>query len=248
LRFIGTLKVVSTLDLRSMRTLSICLWIGLFFLTKFCWSQTDCLDNFVELSPNCIANSKKKFSGNPIQLSKITKDTIFFYKTSSGDLGKLKILSVFNKPQKECTIFFDGFTYSRASEGFPTKSSLSISPSKNYWLADRIFLDKDGFFSLVLEKVSQEQIDQSKIKQGETTPRKEYTSEEETARSKASCMIVPSKGVEFAVHKLGSAEETKLKEDNPKLLYASLVLVFISIFLIVRVFIEDQDKYKTQEA
>ncbi len=231
-----------------MRTLSICLWIGLFFLTKFCWSQTDCSDNFIELTPNCIANTKKKFSSNPIQLSKITKDTIYFYKTSAGDLGKLKILSVLNKPQKECTVFFDGFTYSVASEGFATKSSLSISPSKNYWLADRIFLDKDGFFSLVLEKVSQEQIDQSKIKQGEKVPAKEFSSEEETARSKASCMIVPSKGVEFAVHKAGSAEEAKLKEDNPKLLYASLILVFISIFLIVRVFIEDQDKYKTQEA
>jgi tight adherence protein C len=231
-----------------MRTLNICLFIGLFFLTKFCWSQSDCAKDFIDISAACIANTKKTFSSKSIPLSSIKKDAIYFYKTSAGEFGKLKILSVVNKPQKECSVFLEGFTYSSNSNGFTTKSSLSIGPEKNYWLADRLFLDRDGFSSIVLEKVSQEEIDKVKRKEGEEIPLKEFTSEQEIARSKATCMIVPSKGVEFAVYQLGRTEEKKFGEENNKLLYAPLVLIFISIFLIVRVFIEDQDKYKTQEA
>jgi tight adherence protein C len=78
--------------------------------------------------------------------------------------------------------------------------------------------------------------------------KKEYSSEEEQARAKANCVLIPTKGTQYTEHKKGSNEEQKFKETSNALFYAPLVLIFVAIFLIVRVFMEDQDKYKTQEA
>ena len=231
-----------------MRTLSFFLSVTVFLLSKVCWSQPECADDFNDISYNCIERVEKKFIDAPIPISKLTKDTVFFYKTSSGEFGKFKILSITNKPQKECTVFINGFTYTSDTKGFVTNTSLSISPEKNHWLADRIFLDRDGTSSLMLEKVSQEELDKLRAMNSDENSKRNYTSDEEIARSKASCLLILSKGTEYVIHKKGTDSDRKFKEESLSLLYGPLVLIFISIFLIVRVFIEDQDKYKTQEA
>jgi tight adherence protein C len=230
-----------------MRTLSVCSLLVILFLSMNVWAQSKCLSDFNDISLSCIATKDKPFLSKPIPLGKLSKDSIFFYKTPAGELGKLKILSITNKPQKECSVFIDALTYVGNNEAFAPNSSLSISPQKNYWLSDKIYLDREGGAALILEKISQEEIDQQKIINGEVLSKKEYTSEQEQARSKALCVLVPTKGTEYLIHFVGSNEEKKIKVENPTLLYASLVLIFVAIFLIVRVFIEDQDKYKTQE-
>jgi tight adherence protein C len=211
------------------------------------WSQSNCAGEFKDISVSCIVNATKPYSEKPIPLSKLVKDSIIFYKTPSGEYGKLKILSVTNKPQQECTVFIDAITYSGTGAFIPN-SSLSISPKKNHWLADRIYLDREGLSALMLEKVSQEELDQQRIRNGEKLQPKEYSSEEEQNRAKANCVLIPSKGTEYLEFKKGSNEEQKFKQDSPALLYGPLVLIFVAIFIIVRVFMEDQDKYKTQEA
>lgn len=213
------------------------------------WSQSKsiCASEFKDITQNCIVNQNKPFSDKPIPLSKLTKDSILFYKTPSGEYGKLKVLSVTNKPQSECTIFLDAITFS-SSGAFVPNSSLSISPKKNHWLADRIYLDREGLSALMLEKVSQEELDRQKIRNGEQVEQREYTSEEEQSRAKANCLLIPSKGTEYVEHKKGSNEPQQFKESNYALFFAPLALIFVAIFLIVRVFLEDQDKYKTEEA
>jgi tight adherence protein C len=211
------------------------------------WSQSNCGEEFKDISVGCIASKNKPYSDKPIPISKLEKDAIFFYKTPSGEYGKLKVLSVTSKPQQECTVFLDAITYS-ATGAFVPNSSLSISPKKNHWLADRIYLDREGLSALMLEKVSQEELERERVRNGEKLPQKEYTSEQEQSRSKANCVLIPTKGTEYLIFKKGSNEEKKFKDDSPALLYAPLVLIFVAIFLIVRVFMEDQDKYKTQEA
>lgn len=68
----------------------------------------------------------------------------------------------------------------------------------------------------------------------------------ELRRGNNSCGIVFSKDVNVAFYTKQSAV-SKFQENNI-LFFAPLVLVFIAIFLIVRVFLEEQDKFKTQEA
>lgn len=63
---------------------------------------------------------------------------------------------------------------------------------------------------------------------------------------KGGCKIEFTKGVEYTFFTKYS--DQKVKEENNLLLYAPMVLIFIAIFIIARVFMEDQDKYKTQEA
>lgn len=230
-----------------MRTLRYLPFLALLLLSMNAWAQSNCAEDFKDISVGCIAGKNKPYSEKPIPLGKILNDTIFFYKTPSGEYGKLKVLSVMNKPQQECTVFIDALTYS-GTGAFVPNSSLSISPRKNHWLADRIYLDREGLSALILEKVSQEELDLQKVRQGEKLPEKEYNSEEEQARSKANCVLIPTKGTELMEHKKGSNEARKFKEESRALFYAPLVLIFVAIFLIVRVFMEDQDKYKTQEA
>lgn len=221
--------------------------MAILLLSMSAWSQSNCAGEFKDISVSCIVNATKPYSEKPIPLSKLVKDSIIFYKTPSGEYGKLKILSVNNKPQQECTVFIDAITYS-GTGAFVPNSSLSISPKKNHWLADRIYLDREGLSALMLEKVSQEELDQQRIRNGEKLEPKEYSSEEEQNRAKANCVLMPSKGTQYLEFKKGSNEEQKFKQDSPALLYGPLVLIFVAIFIIVRVFMEDQDKYKTQEA
>ncbi len=68
----------------------------------------------------------------------------------------------------------------------------------------------------------------------------------ELRRGNNGCGIVFSKDVLVALY-AQQPVVTKYEENNI-LFYAPLILIFIAIFLIVRVFLEEQDKFKTQEA
>ena len=234
-----------------MKKISIITLLAYFLLSTAAWTQSNCNGDFSDISVSCIANTSKKFSDKPKPLSQLLPGTILFYKTPGGDFGKMKILSVIKDTKRECTLFLDAITYSK-NGSFVPNSSLSIKPTQNHWLNDKIYLDREGLSALILEKVSQEQLDVVKNaeleKSGAAIPKKVYTSEQEQNRSKASCILLLTKGAEFAVHKTGSNEEKSFKNSSPALFWAPLVLVFVAIFIIVRVFMEDQDKYKTQEA
>jgi tight adherence protein C len=205
-----------------MRPLSVIALIA-FLLPSICaiaQSQSNpCSGDFSEINYSCISNSKKKFFDKPIALGKLRKDSIVFYKTASGDPGKIKVLGVINNPKKECTLFIEAQTFS-SGRSFTPNSSLSVSPRRNHWLPDRIFLDDEGGSALELEKNSKS----------------------------GNCILSFSQGVTYAYHYTPPEEESTFKNESPALLYAPLILIFVAIFLIVRVFLEDQDKYKTQEA
>ncbi|MES2528186.1 MAG: type II secretion system F family protein [Bdellovibrionota bacterium] len=68
----------------------------------------------------------------------------------------------------------------------------------------------------------------------------------ELRRGNSGCGIVFSKDVVVALY--DQQPVIKKYEENNILFYAPLILIFIAIFLIVRVFLEEQDKFKTQEA
>lgn len=191
--------------------------IASFLLSMSAWSQSACGDEFKDITASCISN--KNFGTTKIPIGKILNDTILVYKTPGGDFGKMHVLTVINKPSQECTVFLDAVTYSGGSAFIPN-SSLSISASKNHWLRDRIYLDREGLSALELVKTEKE----------------------------GQCVVVLTEGAEFGMYKKGSNEKKGFKEDSPALFWAPLVLIFVAIFLIVRVFMEDQDKYKTQEA
>ena len=70
--------------------------------------------------------------------------------------------------------------------------------------------------------------------------------ENKIADAQMRCFIVPTSGVEVGYYKKES-EDFK-KEALTALFYGPLVLIFIAIYLIVRGFMEEQDKFKTQEA
>lgn len=193
--------------------------IILLLLSMSAWSQSDCGDKFKDITANCIANSAKPFTDKPIPIGSMIPNSFLIYKTPGGDYGKMHILSVINKPTQECTVFIDALTYSN-NGAFVPNSSLSISAHKNHWLSDKIYLDREGLSALELIK---------SVKTG-------------------SCVLALTKGAEIAVYKKGEKEEKFFKEDNHALFWAPLVLIFVAIFIIVRVFMEDQDKYKTQEA
>ena len=101
---------------------------------------------------------------------------------------------------------------------FSPNSSITIHRNNN-WMRERIFLDKEGTSALELV----------------WTPK--------------SCVVVLSKGVKIGRFFDHKSEEAEIwKESYDLLKWAPAILIFIAIFIIVRVFMEEQDKFKTQEA
>jgi tight adherence protein C len=209
-----------------MIKMSVITLLAYLLLSTAAWSQSNCAGEFNDISLNCIATANRTFSEQPIPIASLKRDTILIYKTPGGDFGKVKILSVIHPKsplpadqRQQCTVSLDALTYSNG-KAFVPNSSLSISAQKNHWLNDKIYLDREGLSALELEK---------NAKTG-------------------SCVLVLTKGATYAKYREGSDEERKFKEENLALFWAPLVLIFVAIFIIVRVFMEDQDKYKTQEA
>lgn len=233
-----------------MKVLSVITLITYFLLSMNAWAQSNC-GEFKDISSSCIVNSNVKYGSSPIAINKLLNDTILFYKTPSGEFGKLKVLTVINKPSSECTVFFEALTYS-SNLAYVPNSSLSVSAQHNHWLADKIYLDREGLSALFLEKISKEDLEEIKrkelVKAGLTPEKTEVTPEEAIARVKGACYITLSQGLQIGVYKPGSNEKKGFKENSPALFWAPLVLIFVAIFLIVRTFLEDQDKFKTQEA
>jgi tight adherence protein C len=119
---------------------------------------------------------------------------------------------------RECILYLDAVTYG-GDRVFIPNSSIAIGVAKNNWQRGRIFLDKEGASAL------------------------------ELVRKNGMCGLVVSQGVTIAKHLDINPEEVSLwKEANDLLYYTPGILIFIAMFLIVRVFMEEQDKFKTQEA
>ncbi len=101
---------------------------------------------------------------------------------------------------------------------FSPNSSISIDKYNN-WQRERIFLDKEG------------------------------TSALELIWNQKQCVVALSKGALIGKYHDQNSEETEVWKENYDLLkWAPAILIFIAIFIIVRVFMEEQDKFKTQEA
>jgi tight adherence protein C len=182
------------------------------------WAQT-CAKVFTQISPSCISSIKKPALDKAINVSSELINNVYFYKTPGGYLGKLKIIGVTVAPT-ECTLFLEAVTFlGSKDEIYEPNSSISISVDQNHWLRSRMFLDKEGTSALVLER----------------------------PLSEKNCKLKVTEGSEIRLFQAKLNEE-KPREENLMLFYGPLILVFIAIFIVVRGFLEEQDKYKTQEA
>jgi len=203
------------------------LFLSIFFGFQLrAQDESICPDEYNRISQTCILKRKLKYKTSPIILSSALDNNIYFYKTASGEIGKFKVIGT-TVTKLECTILLDGVTYS-GEKSFVPNSSLSISVENNHWIKSRIFLDREGLSAIELLKTNNRKDD---------NPNNDDQADV--------CMLVFSKGVEIGVHK---KEMPKEREENLLLFYSPLVLVFIAIFLVVRIFMEEQEKFKTSEA
>lgn len=197
--------------------------IGLLLPGVSTWAQPVCPQEFSQINTQCITSaSKLKYTEDPITLNGGLKNDIYFYKTPLGQIGKLKVVSTVNT-KEQCTLYLDAVTYG-GDRVFIPNSSVTIGIGLNNWLRERIFLDKEGASALELVRV----IDK---------------------KGKPQCVIVLSKGTQIGRFYNYDADEAELWKESYELLkWTPAVLIFIAIFIIVRMFMEDQDKFKTQEA
>jgi tight adherence protein C len=205
---------------------------GLFLPVATPWAQSNCPADFAQMEARCInatfKDAKFKFPKNQeFTLNSELKDDIFFYTTAGGSLGKLHVLSTL-KNKNECVFYLDAITYGNQDRAFAPNSSIKISSEDN-WQVARIYLDKEGSSALELVWKNIEK--------------------DKTKKANNQCVIMVTKGVQIAkVRDIESDNVQIWKQSYDLLYYAPLVLIFIAIFIIVRVFMEEQDKFKTQEA
>lgn len=199
-----------------MSRFAVIIILAVFLISVDAWTQSNCPQDFSQITSSCINSLNKSYSNKPIILSTELNDNIYFYQTPAGEVGKLRVISTVVDPKTECTLFLDAVTFTN-DQVFIPNSSISISGDKNHWLKSRIYLDREGLSALELSR-------------GE----------------KGGCVLSLTKDAQMTFYKKYSTKSSR--EENLLLLYSPLVLIFIAIFLIVRVFMEDQDKFKTQEA
>jgi tight adherence protein C len=193
--------------------------VAIFLSGGSTWAQSPCQQEFAQVSANCIQQFKKPFNDKHVFLTSELEGNIYFYRTANGQIGKMKLMGVENN-KYGCTAYIDAVTYTDGKVFLPN-SSISISPAKNNWLPSRIYLDREGYSALELAR-------------------------EQSKEGNMACSLSLTKGAEMVFYR--KAELTKAREEKNILFYAPLFLIFIAIFLIVRGFLEEQDKFKTQEA
>lgn len=260
------------------------LMMSIFGPSFYVWAQSNCPKDFSKISSNCIlerfqeTNGKKDrpFSSRPIFLTPKMEGNIYFYKTASGELGKLKVISSVITPSvakpTECTLFMDAVTYGANDKTYTPNTSLSVGASQSYFINDINYLDREGLSALELTRLPTDEDgkvievldgDVKKIltpvlidelyakaittgKNPEEAQKLKENLQKKISNAQMRCVILPTKGVEIGLQ--ASVTKSDFKENNYLLFFAPLVLVFIAIFLIVRVLMEEQDKFKTQEA
>jgi len=206
------------------------------------WAQ-QCPQEFEQLNQSCIQSiAAEKFTSKKIYVNSELKDNVYFYQTAGGELGKMRIIAI-TQNKDECSISLEAVTYSSKGSFIPN-SSIAITRN-SHWVRERIYLDKDAMSGLDLEipraKFATTE-EEEKIIEKEKADRKKRGEPE----PKEVCTIAFTKDVKFALYKKMST--VSAKKEAVLLLYAPLALIFVAIFLVVRVFMEEQDKFKTQEA
>jgi tight adherence protein C len=211
-----------------------------FFVPASMLQAQTCSENFEQISAQCILNNSKiKYSSTSIALNDELRDDVFFYKTAGGEYGKLRVLST-KVSKSECTLYLEAATYG-GDRIFIPNSSIKIGITNN-WLKDRIFLDREGASAIELIRHTPIKKDSDgnpvKDENGNIIP-----------TGNPICILALTKGVEFGKYFDQKQEEKEIWRENYAILkYSPLVLIFIAIFIIVRLFMDEQDKFKTQEA
>lgn len=195
---------------------------GLFLPVATPWAQSNCPADFSQMNASCInatiKDAKFKFPKKQEFNLNTELKDDIFFYTTAG--GSLGKLHVIStlKNKNECVLYLDAVTYGNQDRAFAPNSSIRITSEDNWQIA-RIYLDKEGSSALELLWENKQ------------------------------CVIKVTKGVQIAkVRDIESENVQVWKESYDLLYYAPLVLVFIAIFIIVRLFMEEQDKFKTQEA
>ena len=197
---------------------SLLILLGLFLPSVPLGAQSVCPAEFAQINTNCIASSSQVKYGDKPVVLNQELKDDIFFYKTPG--GQVGKLKVISiiNNKTQCTLYLDAVTYG-GDKVFIPNSSITIGVDLNNWLKERIFLDKEG------------------------------TSALELVRQSGKCGIVFSKGVVVGKYFDQSSEDQEIWKENYTLLkWAPAILIFIAIFIIVRVFMEEQDKFKTQEA
>ncbi len=194
--------------------------VSLFFLTTSAHSA--CSDIYKEIDGNCIKDYQAKLGEIKQKISSSSVGKTFLYETDKGFLGKMIILSVNvskKKSDKYCDVLVDFETF-RPNGNLKKTESLYIKNNVGSWTVDSLNFDKD-FIKNDIKLIN------------------EYSS------GSAVCYLVSDQS------KLRSHSQDavfKPAEGSRMLYVASLILIFLAVFLIAQTFFEDEGKYQAQEA
>lgn len=182
-----------------------------------------CFQSYDQIDRECLENHSSKFSALSVAVEKIKNGQVFFYKTSDGFLGKLKIIGT-ESSKGECSLYFESETYSN-SRNYKTNTSLTIDNKVGIWSSKEINLDhKPGNNDFNLRR---------EIK------------ENKNGKTEESCRLEVIADAKLYMHEMIDGE---VKITGSKLIFAAaLILSGLAAFLFVFNYLKEEEKHNEDE-
>ncbi|HXH30923.1 MAG TPA: type II secretion system F family protein [Bacteriovoracaceae bacterium] len=204
--------------------------IFLVILSCSAWAQDACPKEFSQISASCIAATKKTYSDKSIILTKDLIGNIYLYTTPDGSVGKLRVVSTVIQTE------VDKGDSKKPLSAWKKPLECTLFLEAVTFGGDKVYIPNSSI-SIGVEK--------NHWLKDRVFLDRDGRSAIELMKEEKTCKLTMTKGVELAFLR---KTELKAREENLLLFTAPLILIFIAIFLIVRVFMDEQDKFKTQEA
>jgi tight adherence protein C len=197
--------------------------ILILLLANHAYSQDECLEKFESITLSCIQNSKTKLE----KKKKLGENGIFELKRVNvhdvlyykTSRGSLGKLKVLSAfvSKDRCVLHIDPETYVDRKIQVPEKKLLEINRVYNIWSKDAINLDRDN----------------------------DVSSDLELFNSKDKCFLsVGGRNIKLMHYK--NMNPDKLDE-FPILYWASLILIFISVYIIATAVFAEEEKFKASD-
>lgn len=207
-----------------METRIITLVLALFLMSANNVYAQRCAEEFAAVDEGCIRSKETTFKQIPIELNAGLANNVYFYQTNQGNLGKLKVISVVTDRERS------------AAEKKSGHRECVLYFEASTFINGKAYNPGSSTLSIKAEYNIWQQDSVGMDNNGAFDFRLERDGEK--------CLVKPV-AAKWVLHK--KMDEGFKKTGSEILFYAALFLIGLSVFLVARATLDEENKFKASE-